>query len=238
MIFEMLVGGRTQPEIADQLGVAMGTVNAEKDRIATLLKKELELPGTPRRRAWERIESLPAKPAVPEAVERALSFAPSEVPKPIESPSQTPREPSMNRVQSPIGAEVVKAIKAGAEVIPVGQYAGPSMTVKVPRSHLSAGPVDGIIVLPTPIILSSNTSGEQEMVVSAIREIGEQGGSTRTFALYAFCKDELLETPSDLSRYKFKSVVKDRNVIDIVTQGDLRKPEAISQRIWDHLKRS
>jgi hypothetical protein len=72
------------------------------------------------------------------------------------------------------------------------------------------------------------------MVISAIREVGETGQKTRTFALYAFCKDEMLETPGDLSRYSFKSEVSDPKAIDIVTRGDLRKPEAISERLWDH----
>jgi hypothetical protein len=82
--------------------------------------------------------------------------------------------------------------------------------------------------------MKSNAEGEQEMVVTAVREIGEVSASTRTFALYAFCKDETLETPSDLSRYSVKSEVTDPKVIDIVTRSDLRQPEVISRRLWDH----
>ncbi len=51
-------------------------------------------------------------------------------------------------------------------------------------------------------------------------------------AVRAFCKDEHGETPSDLSRYSFKSKVSDPRVIDIVTRSDLRNPEAISERLW------
>jgi hypothetical protein len=49
--------------------------------------------------------------------------------------------------------------------------------------------VDGIVMLPVPLILKSDNYGEQEMVVSSAREIGEGDGNTRSFALYTFCKD-------------------------------------------------
>jgi len=217
MVFEMLVQGLTQQEVAEHLGVSLGTVNSEKAKIAELLKAEFQL----------------ASPSNKRSTSRPLGYAQEPV---AQFPSIAPAEPAtMARVRSPLGAEIVKAIKGGAAVIPTGTYAGTSMTVKVARTQLSAGPVDGVVMLPTPIILSSNTSGEQEMVVSAIRETGEAGQNTRTFALYAFCKDKHLETPSDLSRYVFKSTVTDQKMIDIVTRGDLRQPEAISERLWKHL---
>jgi hypothetical protein len=53
-----------------------------------------------------------------------------------------------------------------------------------------------------------------------------------TFALYAFCKDEHLDTPSDVSRDRFHSDVTDPKVIDIVTRSDLRRPENVSERLW------
>ena len=72
------------------------------------------------------------------------------------------------------------------------------------------------------------------MVVAAAREVDEADETTRTFALYAFCRDEHLETPMDISRYSFKSMVSDAKVADILTRSDLRRPKVISDRLWEH----
>jgi DNA-directed RNA polymerase specialized sigma24 family protein len=222
MVFTMLAQGMTQPEIADHLGVAVGTVNAEKQRIEAVLKSELQI-SEPRKTAPRSGRSVAARPLAliaPQATAPAATV--------------TSDEPSMVRVQSQLGGEIAAALRSGAEVMPTGNgYAGPVMTFKIPRAHLSGAPVDGIVMLPVPIILQSNTAGEQEMVAAAAREIGDdKDGDTRTFALYAFCKDEHLEAPGDLSRYSFKSEVSDSKMADIVMRSDLRQPDKISERLW------
>lgn len=160
---------------------------------------------------------------------------PEKVARAKEKPSATASGTTMMRVQSPLGAEIYAALKKGAQVSPIGLvHAGPVMTVKVPSAQLSGPAVEGIMELPVPVILQSDTAGEQEMVVSAAREIGEGDPDFRTFALYAFCKDEDLETPGDSSRYSFKAEVDDPMVTEIVSRGDLQQPEKISERLWDY----
>ncbi|GLI95308.1 hypothetical protein [Methylocystis echinoides] len=59
----------------------------------------------------------------------------------------------MTRIASPLVAEIAAEIKNGAEVQPLGGYAGPVMTIKIARQQLSGAPVDGVVMLPTPLIL-------------------------------------------------------------------------------------
>jgi hypothetical protein len=217
IVFRMLASGMTQEDIAEQIGLSVGTVNGEKQKIFELLKTEFQLSG-------ERAKARMVRPLA--------AIAPP--PPPTPPAKNVEVGPSMTRIASPLGAEIAVMIKSGAEVRPIGGYAGPVMTIKIARDRLSGAPVDGIVMLPTPLILQSNTAGEQEMVVAAAREVGEGDESTRTFALYAFCKDEHLETPMDLSRYSFKSEVADAKVADILTRSDLRRPEVISNRLWQH----
>jgi len=225
MVFAMLYQGMTQQEIADHIGTSVALINNEKGRIAEFLKTELQLLNTGKTTP-EKVGASTIQPPVPATPRIAGGTT---------STGENVPGPSMIRVKSPIGAELVAAMRGGAEVLPTGGgHAGPVMTIKIPRSQLSGTPVDGIIMLPVPVILKSDTAGEQEMVAAAAREIGEGDNNTRTFALYAFCKDEKLETPSDLSRYSFKSKVSDPKVVDIVTRGDFRQPEAISKRLWAH----
>jgi DNA-directed RNA polymerase specialized sigma24 family protein len=216
IVFEMLAQGQTQQEIADHVGVSVGSVNSDTKKVKELLKDELSVQPQLRRRTT------------------VGSTAPSQQPNASSEEQTQAPEKSMTRIKSPLGAEVMATIKQGAEVMPTGTgYAGEVMTVTIPSSHLSHKPVDGIVMLPTPIILKSDSAGEQEMVVTAVREIGEAAGK-RTFALYAFCKDEALDVPSDLSRYSFKSAVSDSKITEIVTKGDYRQPEIISKRLWSH----
>ncbi len=225
MVFNLLVEGMTQQEVADRLGVAIGTVNGEKNRLADLLKRELQISDRPPFNAASRAAEIPL-PETDASAGKAEAAA---------TAGLTETGPLMTRVQSPLGAELLAAMKSGSEALPTGAgYAGPVMSITLPSSKLSTPPINGIVMLPVPIIMKSNAEGEQEMVVTAVREIGDVGAGMRTFALYAFCKDEALETPSDLSRYSFKSEVTDPKVIDIVTRSDLRQPEVISGRLWDH----
>ena len=223
MVFTMVAQGMTHAEIANHLGVSVGTVNGEKQAIKAVLMAELQL-SEPKKSAPQSGRSAATTPLPP--MGQPLTTGPAAAARNL--------EPLMTRVRSALGAEIATAVKAGAEVLPIGGggYAGPVMTVKIPRAQLSAASVKGIIMLPVPLVLQSNTTGEQDMIVSAIREVGDGNGNTRTFALYAFCKDEHLQAPSDLSRYSFKSEVTDAKVIDIVTRSDFRQPEAISGRLW------
>jgi len=220
VVFGMLAQGMSTQEIADHIGRKIGTIYAEQQKIETLLRTELQL----------RVRTAPA----PRRLNLRLKLAgTAQAPATAPAATITSDEPSMVRVQSQLGGEIAAALKSGAEVMPTGSgHAGPVMTVKIPRSQLFGAPVDGIVMLPVPIILQSNTAGEQEMVAAAAREIGDEDGDTRTFALYAFCKDEHLETPADLSRYSFKSEVSDSKMVDIVTRSDLRQPDKISERLW------
>lgn len=226
MVFTMLAEGVTQQEIASQLGVSVGLVNSEKRKVTDILRTELDLTD-----AKERTMS----PPLPQGKFGADGHFFIEA-RPVPEDKSTVGPP-MTRVSSPLGAEIQAVIESGKRVSPIGgAYAGPVMTIKIPRSQLSAMTVDGIIPLPVPVVLKSNAAGEQEMVVSFAREVGEVDDHNRTFALYAFCKDYDLETPSDASSFSFASRVLNPKVIDIVMRGDLRKSEAISQRLWDHYR--
>jgi DNA-binding CsgD family transcriptional regulator len=220
VVFDMLSKGIEQQEIAERIGLSDSLVTKEKNRLRDLLTSELKL------RLVKRGTQRPSTDGV------GLGIAtPKAEPRP-------PETPVMRRIQSPLGAEVLAAIKAGANVTPTGGgFAGPVMTVKIPRSQLAEAPVDGIVPLPTPIILQSNSAGEQEMVASFVREISDGSVESRTFALYAFCKDKGADTPFDLSNFSFKSEVTDPKIIEIVTRSDLRQPEVISQRLWDYLRK-
>jgi DNA-directed RNA polymerase specialized sigma24 family protein len=217
VVFDLLAQGFTQEEVGKRVGLSTTTVNKAKQAVEALLKEEF-----------------PERPVKRDLKANRLRDVSSARAQMLQAPAK-PEDPSMVRVKSPIGKQVFDALKGGAEVLPTGGgYAGPVMTVTMPSSKISGEAVDGIVMLPSPMILKSNADGEQEMIVTAVREIGNGSGRSRTFALYAFCKDEHLEAPRDMSRYKLKSVVSDPRVTEIVTNSDLRQAESISQRLWQH----
>ena len=222
MIFDMLAQGMTLEEIAEHVGVSVPTVHAEKTKIAALLKTQLGIASS-----LARNRSVPSRSSIP-PVARAEAPQP---PPGMDASSILP----MNRVTSPLGGEIVAAMKQGGVILPTGGgYAGPVMTIKIPRAQLAPESANGIIMLPPVIIEFLTQAGEQQMVVAAAREIGDADSPDRSFALYAFCKDEHLDVPKDVSRYRFRSEVTDPKVVEIVTKSDFRRPEVISERLWGH----